>query len=71
MNAPVRHCFTTDELLENAIRACADLQSAMHQAGNSNAYNVFTMVTMLKGMRTPETIEKLEAERLERARAGA
>jgi hypothetical protein len=68
MNAPVQPPLTVEEALERAIRATADLQSTMHQAGDSNAYTVFTMVTMLKDLRSPETVEKLESERLQRAR---
>lgn len=55
--------------LEEAIAATADLQRVMHEAGDPNAYNVHTMVTLLKGMRTPETVAQLDAERLQRARA--
>lgn len=60
-----------DDLLESTIARASELQSEMHKEGDSNAYNVFTMVALLKGMRRPEVIEQMDAERLQRARVGA
>lgn len=69
MNAPVQPPLTVEQAMERAIRATADLQAGMHQAGDPRGYDVFTMTTMLKRMRSPETVEKIEAERLRRVMA--
>ncbi|MGB1561578.1 MAG: hypothetical protein ACPHN2_08785 [Sinimarinibacterium flocculans] len=72
MNAPVQPPLTVEQALERAIRATADLQTALHLTGvaaDETALNVHEMVTRLKAMRAPETVERLDAERLALARA--
>lgn len=67
MNAPAQPPLTVEQTLERVIRAAADFQ---RECGNDPlAFQVWLFVEWLKTQRTAETVARLDAERLERARA--
>ncbi|HBG31616.1 MAG TPA: hypothetical protein DDW98_13490 [Gammaproteobacteria bacterium] len=73
MNAPARHIPTTqadidairEAALEHAIASVSAYQAEL--GDNRDAYEIHDMVLALKARRTPETVARLDAERLARA----